>query len=80
MQVRCFRPSFIGMETSLSLIRDKVDAGIPVCLLLMFHITDAHSNERDMHQYFPIIIPVEFNISPYRTSVCAWILELLQVF
>lgn len=43
----------------------------------MFHMADSHSNERDLHQYSTIIIPVQFMISPYQTSIYVEIPELL---
>lgn len=48
----------------------EVHARIPVNPL-MFHISDSHYNESNMNQYSPIIILVEFKISPYQTLICA---------
>lgn len=53
-----------------TVVCDKVHAQITV-FLLMFYSTDSYFNKRDMHQYYPIIISVEFKISSYQTLICA---------
>lgn len=73
METKAWIREEICPNRTIRVICGEVHARIPVSPVspLMFHISDSHSNKRDMNQYSPIIFPAVFKISPYQNLICA---------